>query len=348
MATNDVPRRDANAGSGISIRRMAESEMSLQYYGGPAAGAGSLLSPRSMHSSHAFPPRLASSRICRLAMVAVFAACTLRGPAEESVGAETTAMAPGSRRDTVRVMVYNIHAGKDAAGVPNLDGIAALVRETRTDLALLQEVDSMTRRSGNVDQPAALAAMTGFHVAFGSALDYDGGEYGVAILSRWPVTRDTLVHLPVDPPQVRSGGSREPRGALRAEIAMPWGTLVVLNTHLDASGQDTWRRQEVRTLLELARQARAEHPNVLVGGDMNSTPESAVQEQVRAASLRDAFALCGRGTGLTFPSDSAIKRIDYLYLPDGISCVHAEVPQTRVSDHLPLLVDIIVPATPRR
>ena len=240
-------------------------------------------------------------------------------------------------------MVYNIHAGKDAAGVDNLERVAALVREEKVDVALLQEVDQGTRRSGNVDQPAVLAARTGFHVAFGSALDYDGGEYGVAILSRWPIRYDTLVHLPVDPPQTRAGGSREPRGALRADIAAPWGTLTVLNTHLDASGPDTWRRQEARTLVALTRAARLQQPNVLIGGDMNSTPESAVQQEVRAAGLRDAFAECGSGDGLTFRADSAIKRIDYLYLTGGIGCTRAEVRQTRASDHLPLLVDIVVP-----
>jgi endonuclease/exonuclease/phosphatase family metal-dependent hydrolase len=112
-----------------------------------------------------------------------------------------------SAERSVRVLVYNIHAGKDAAGVDNLAGVAALVRETRADLVLLQEVDQGTRRSGNVDQPAVLAERTGFHVAFGSALDYDGGEYGVAMLSRWPIVSDTLIHLPVEPPQQRAGGS---------------------------------------------------------------------------------------------------------------------------------------------
>ena len=284
----------------------------------------------------------------RVTLLLIGAACASRGPVDEaSRGAEARGDAPASR-DTIRVMVYNIHAGKDASGVDNLDGVASLVRETGTDIALLQEVDQGTRRSGNVDQPAALASRTGFHVAFGSALDYDGGEYGVAILSRWPIRFDTLVHLPVDPPQQRAGGSREPRGALRADVTTPMGNLTVLNTHLDASGPDTWRRQEVRTLIALASAARARHPNLIVGGDMNSTPESAVQDQVRAARLRDAFAECGTGTGLTFPADSAIKRIDYLYLVDGIRCVHAEVRPTRVSDHLPLLVDIVMESRPPR
>ena len=301
-----------------------------------------------MNRSPTFPRRRLALLLGRCVPSLLVAGC-MSGPGHHPPQrVEQYELAIPARPDTVRVMIYNIHAGKDASGVDNLDGVAALVRETGTDIALLQEVDSMTRRSGNVDQPAALAARTGFHVAFGSALDYDGGEYGVAILSRWPIARDTLVHLPVDPPQERAGGSREPRGALRADITTPWGTLAVLNTHLDASGPDTWRRQEVRTLIALANAARAQHANVMVGGDMNSTPESAVQQEVRAAGLRDAFAECGRGTGLTYPADSAVKRIDYLYLPAGIPCVGAEVRKTRVSDHLPLIVDIILEAKPRR
>ena len=290
------------------------------------------------------------SRTCRLLFIATLGllpACASRPSSDQgaAVPSGATAQTPEGMRagGRVRVLVYNIHAGKDAAGVDNLERVAALVRDADVDVALLQEVDQFTRRSGKVDQPAVLAASTGLHVAFGSALDYDGGEYGVAILSRWPITRDTLVHLPVEPPQARAGGSREPRGALRAEVATPWGNLVVINTHLDASGTDTWRRQEVRTLLALATAARAQHRNVIVGGDMNSTPESAVQQDVRATRFRDAFAECGRGDGMTFPADSSVKRIDYLYIPEGVQCVKAEVGKSDISDHRPLFVEIIVP-----
>ena len=54
----------------------------------------------------------------------------------------------------VNVLVFNIHAGKDAPGVDNLDRVAELVRATNADLVLLQEVDKGTKRSGKVDQPA--------------------------------------------------------------------------------------------------------------------------------------------------------------------------------------------------
>ena len=199
----------------------------------------------------------------------------------------------------VRVMVYNIHAGKDATGADNLARVAGLVRETNADIALLQEVDQGTRRSGNTDQPAVLAERTGFHVAFGSALDYDGGEYGVAILSRWPIASDTLFHLPVDPPQARAGGSHEPRGALRAELRSPYGAITVFTTHIDASAEDHYRRQEARIVATLVAAARRTSSLVLLGGDLNSTPESVVQQELRATGLRDAHAECGRGEGHT-------------------------------------------------
>jgi endonuclease/exonuclease/phosphatase family metal-dependent hydrolase len=252
------------------------------------------------------------------------------------------ASSPASRptpEQPLRVLVYNIHAGKDAKGVDNIARVAALVRDLGVDVALLQEVDVRTRRSAGVDQPATLARLTGFHAAFAKSLDYDGGEYGIAILSRWPISRDTVVRLPVEPPQERSGGSYEPRSAQRVVIASPLGPLQVINTHLDASGDDHWRKQEIRTVLGIAASARAgAAPLVLVGGDFNSTPESAVQGSVRAAGWTDAFVACGSGNGLTYPADSGTKRIDYLFLPSELRCASAEVPVTLASDHRPLLV----------
>ena len=84
---------------------------------------------------------------------------------------------------------------------------------------------------------------------------------------------------------------------------------------------------------------------VLLGGDLNSTPESEIQATVRARGFRDAWIHCGQNdesAGMTYPADSSIKRIDYLYFRDATQCSRAEVIRTRASDHRPLLVDIII------
>ncbi len=277
-------------------------------------------------------------------LLALLAACATPRTASEPAGSTAGASAGTS----VRVLVYNIHAGKDAAGVDNLAGVAQLVRTTGADVVLLQEVDQGTRRSGGVDQPAVLAERTGYHVAFGSALDYDGGHYGVAILSRWRIVRDTLIHLPVAPPQQRSGGSYEPRGALRVAITAPSGELTVLTTHLDASGDDRYRRQEAAIIARLVDDERRAGRTVFAGGDFNSTPESAVQVGLRAAGLRDAWTGCALGDGFTFPDDIPVKRIDYLFLTGSVRCAAARVVETRVSDHRPLLVELVIPPAARR
>jgi endonuclease/exonuclease/phosphatase family metal-dependent hydrolase len=242
-------------------------------------------------------------------------------------------------QNALRVLVYNIHAGKDAEGVDNLERVADIVRRTNADIALLQEVDRGTRRSGGVDQPAVLARLTGLHAAFGKTLDYQGGEYGIAVLSRWIITSDTLISLPVNPPQERAGGSYEPRGALRVEIASPLGVIGAINTHLDASTEDRWRRQEVRTVLRIADSTRARvGARLLVGGDFNSTPESFIQDTIRSTPLRDVWLTCGRGDGFTYPARSGIKRIDYLFVDQSARCARAEVLESDASDHSPLLV----------
>ena len=239
--------------------------------------------------------------------------------------------ATGPRRpDIIRVLVYNIHAGKDAAGVDNLERVSALITSTNADLVLLQEVDRGTTRSGKVDQVEVLTRRTKLHGIFGKSLDYQGGEYGIAILSRWPITGHEVIHLPVEPPQTRAGGSVEPRVALIADT----GGLRILNTHLDASKEDTYRLQEADHLLEIFK-TRAPR---LIGGDFNSTPDSAVQARVRTSGVRDAWTECGANNELTFPADVPVKRIDYLFLTGRTKCVSASVIESSASDHRPVLV----------
>ena len=242
----------------------------------------------------------------------------------------------GSAPEPLHVLVYNIHAGKDAAGQPSLPGVAEVVRRSGADLVLLQEVDRGTTRSGGEDQLATLERLTGLHGAFGRTLDFQGGEYGIAVLSRWPIEASAVQPLKVEPPQERAGGSYEPRGALRVRVAAPGGPLEVLNTHLDASRTDVYRLQEVGTVLQLADSLRATGHPVLVGGDFNSEPGSATHQRMAAAGWRDAWASCGTGSGLSFPVDRPVKRIDYLWLSPGPRCDSAAVLQSSASDHRPL------------
>lgn len=239
---------------------------------------------------------------------------------------------------TVRVLTYNIHAGKDAQQVANLERVAAIIDSVDADIVLLQEVDRRTQRSGGVDHFGELRRLTGMHGVFGKSLDYQGGEYGIAVLSRWPVDSVRALPLVVEPPQARAGGAHEPRIALHVRVRAPAGALEVVNTHLDASGTGTYRKQELIDVLAHMKQNTPADASLVFGGDLNARPTTADINAV-AFALTDAFATCGAGAGETFPSHAPDRRIDYIFLRRA-RCTTARVVGTQASDHRPLLAII--------
>jgi endonuclease/exonuclease/phosphatase family metal-dependent hydrolase len=87
----------------------------------------------------------------------------------------------------IRVLTYNIRHGEGRDRVLDLTRTAEAMKKAEPDIIALQEVDRLTNRSGGVDQLAELARMMEMHSEFGRAMAYDGGEYGVGVLSRWPI-----------------------------------------------------------------------------------------------------------------------------------------------------------------
>ena len=237
----------------------------------------------------------------------------------------------------IRVMTYNIHAGKDAQQVDNLRRVAAVIDSANADIVLLQEVDRRTQRSRGADHFAELRDLTGMFGVFGKSLDYQGGEYGIAVLSRWRVDSVAAVALKVEPPQERSG-TYESRIALHVLIHTERGPVHVVNTHLDAGGPGTYRKQElIGILAHMQRTVPADQP-VLLGGDLNARP---VTDDIAAVAfaLTDAFGQCGTGPGETFPAHAPDRRIDYLFYRKA-RCSAARVVNTQASDHRPFMAII--------
>ncbi len=243
--------------------------------------------------------------------------------------------AAGGRANTARVMTYNIHAGKDSQQQLSIDRMAALIDSAAADIVLLQEVDRRTTRSQGADHFQELMRLTGMHGVFGKSLDYQGGEYGIAVLSRWPLDSIQAIPLRVEPPQERSGGVYEPRIALHVVARSPVGTIHVVNTHLDPAGTGTFRKQElIGVMAHMARHV-PQDAVLVFGGDLNARPDTDDIQAV-AFSLRDSFADCGEGAAETFPSHAPDRRIDYIFLR-GARCTTARVLDSQASDHRPLL-----------
>lgn len=234
---------------------------------------------------------------------------------------------------SVRVLVYNIHAGTDANRVSNLERVAAVARDSRADILLLQEVDRKTRRSGGVDQLDSLRHLTGMHGVFRKTIDYDGGEYGLGILSRWAILSDSLVPLPVSSPHP----GYEARGALVVRIDAPGSAIQVVDTHLDAS-RPVYRTEQATRLAAVAAGPPAAD---LVGGDFNSIPGGGVIEILSVNGFRDLYPGCGPEPGFTFPVAAPDRRIDYLLASGAWRCVAATVLPADASDHRAVLFEIV-------
>ncbi|MFN0068602.1 MAG: endonuclease/exonuclease/phosphatase family protein [Limisphaerales bacterium] len=251
---------------------------------------------------------------------ALLGACASRPPAEP---------APV----TLRVMSYNIRHGRGLDDRVDLPRIAGVIRDAQADVVLLQEVDRGTPRTDRRDLAAELAALTGMHAVFSRNIPYQGGEYGNATLSRFPVVAWTNLHYRM----LRPG---EQRGLLQltAEVA-GHGRVQFWNTHMDYRPDDAERLSNVAEINALL--ARTTEP-VILGGDFNDTPGSRVHAAL-GERWQDAWLVAGEGDGFTIPADRPARRIDYLWTPRGSPwrATRAWVPETEASDHRPVVVEFV-------
>ena len=231
----------------------------------------------------------------------------------------------------VTLLTYNIHHGRGADGVIDLERQAAVILATGADLVALQEVDVGTGRAGGVDQATELARLTGMHHAFAEAMPYDGGSYGEALLSRWPLDAAATWPLPASP-------GHEPRAAVVARVTPPGhaGPLRVVGTHLDHTADDADRLAQVTALLgHLARATPADLPTVLLG-DLNARPDSAPMARLLGAGWTPADGALGP----TYPAVGPDRKIDWILAapgPVGGTLTDAEVlVEPLASDHAPL------------
>ena len=232
---------------------------------------------------------------------------------------------PPARPATFRVLSYNIHHGRGTDRKIDLPRLANVIKDASPDLVALQEVDRKTRRSGGVDQAAELARLTGLHGKFARQLDYDGGEYGQAVLSRHPLGELTVHWLPGTPDR-----ERRIAGAVRARAG--GRDLVFVTTHLHHQRPE-FREEQARRLNELF--GDADGP-VVLAGDLNATPG---EKPLTLLSAKWAVAPAGPAHP-TYPAGKPAKQLDYvLCRPAGrLRVVQARVIDEPVaSDHRPVL-----------
>lgn len=247
-------------------------------------------------------------------------------------GQPSAAPAPAMQ---VKMLTYNVHIGKGTDNKVDLARIARVIAASSPDIVALQEIDRGTGRSAGVDQFAQLVRLTGMKGVFCKTLDYDGGQFGIALLSRWEIVEHRFHRLPLEK-------GNEQRYLIEATVRAPaaagaqQATLIkVLATHLDY-GKDNPDRVAAAKFINrlISNQAL---PAILAGDFNEEADGGALKEMLRQWTLatpRDVQ---------TFPANKPVETIDYiLYRPaDRFSVDKAMVIDEPIaSDHRPVLAGL--------
>jgi len=168
---------------------------------------------------------------------------------------------------------------------------------------VLREVDVHTARSGSgLHQAEELVRKTGMQSYFAKAIDYDGGEYGVAILSKFPIESTLKFDLPT-----AAGTNGEPRILATAGIILPGNEKIRFAcTHLDAQKNDTNRFLQMAKIIEILKN---ETLPVIIAGDFNATPDSRIINKLDSDFKRSCLTGCGFTIPEVNPKTHRLHRI---------------------------------------
>lgn len=221
------------------------------------------------------------------------------------------------------IATYNIHGAVGTDGVFMPDRVADVLCEIDADIIALQEVPL-----GGAGMPNVLRILqnvTGFVGVEGYTFSVSGRRYGNAVLSRYPILASRKIDI--------SFGSREPRGALDADISCHGHPLRVIATHLGLRPAE--RHEQIRRLLQVFD---TDQMPVILMGDVN-------EWFVWGKSLRWLVShFQAVPAPPTFPSRWPIFALDRIWIRPRHRLVHVDVhasPLARIaSDHLPLIAHI--------
>lgn len=223
------------------------------------------------------------------------------------------------------LLSWNLLHGADEQGNLNLEAKGRYIRERQATLVFLQEIDAGCERTRGVDQMSELGRLASLEPRFAAFMPYQGGHYGLGMLSALPITSSRSIRLP-------EGG--EPRVALALEVELLGAKLLAVDVHFDWILDDTARFAQAQALLtELASSKLA----CIVAGDFNDRPQS----RTLAAFYAAGFAHLEQ-PGNSWNARAPSKDIDHILWRNGAgleleALFGAVLEETSLSDHRPVL-----------
>lgn len=224
--------------------------------------------------------------------------------------------------NSIRIMSYNVHNGIGMDKQTDYQRIAEVINRVAPDLVAVQELDSAAQRSNGVYVLKEIAGHALMHYTYGAAIDFQGGKYGIGILSKEKPLNCRTIPLP---------GREEARVLLITEFE----NYVFCCTHFSLTEED--RNASVAIILDAIKDIKKP---LFLAGDMNSEPESTTQ-----ISLQEFLTTLNSPKSPTFPVVNPKECIDYIYGYNNGNTYPVLQRQVLTdeqvaSDHLPLFVDV--------
>ena len=235
----------------------------------------------------------------------------------------------------LRVLCYNIHYGQGMDGKYDIERLAEVINRSKPDLVALQEVDVGVKRSGRLHEAQLLGQLTGLPVRFGPTQHYEGGLFGNAVLTRFPILDVVIQPLPYteSTPELTT----YPRAAIAVTVQGPDGKpLRFISTHFQHNVPAD-RVAEAHRINELFAGDDATMPTILAG-DMNATPD-AEPIQILLEKWTNAT---DDPPAPSAPSINPRSRIDYIFFrgaPHFRVTAAVVIDEAMASDHRPVQAD---------
>ena len=227
-------------------------------------------------------------------------------------------------QDTLKVMTYNIRNGNGMDEVCSYERIADVILKQNPDVVAIQELDSMTKRSNQTYVLGEVAKLTRMKDLYGPAINYNGGKYGVGILSKKHPLKVSRHPLP---------GRDEKRTILIAEFE----DYIFSCTHLALTEDD--RNLSLAIIDSIAA---SQNKPFIIAGDMNAEPGSDFVK-----GLQKNYHIFNNLKQPTWPASEPKEMIDYIAVwkdrSEGYANVHTwVVDEPLASDHRPIMSKIRV------
>lgn len=240
---------------------------------------------------------------------------------------EETPVSCANQSESPKVfMSYNVRNGIGMDDQRLYSRPADVIKEYAPDIVALQELDRGTNRAGGADVISEIARLTDMTATYAKAIDFNGGEYGVGLLSKTEPVRTGSVSLP---------GREERRVLLMAEFE----EYIFCSTHLSLTEED--RLASIDIIEDALREfSKGLDKPVYIAGDWNDTPDSETLSRIR-----EHFVILSDTESFTFPADEPRTTIDYIAVwkenglgPDVKTSKALTAPDCVSSDHRPVVI----------